>query len=163
MTTINPSIMANRTLATAPKTLPERVTVSAQPVAPSDPGRIVRPGTVEVLSDTEVHDGVVKAKTLQRGQRVRPWLHGEAKGSERVVDKVRSLKPEEAADLLNKAGTLKEPIEAKDLRAGDYVYITWASAHVDEIRKAAYRFFDADLKGTPLVVKQAALVAYEQV
>lgn len=158
--TPNPSIMQRF----APQALPQRpVTVSAQPVKPGDPGRIVRPGTVEVLSDTETHDGVVKAKTLVLGQRVRPWLHGEPKGGERIVGKIRSLKAEEAAELLNAAGTLKEPIEAKALKNGDYVQITWASAHVPEIRKAAYRFFDKDLVGTPLVVKQAALVAYEQV
>jgi len=64
--------------------------------------------------------GVVKAKHLRRGQIVRPFLHGEPKGSERVVDTV--------------------------LRLGPTVSITFSSPHPPVEVKAAYRYHDASIE-----------------
>lgn len=111
----------------------------AAPIALDEPGTIVRPGMVEALDENVPHDGVVKAKHLKRGQRVKPFVHGEARGSERIVGKVERL------------------------QGGSIVKITWASAHAPEERKAAYRFFDESLVGTPTIVRKPGFVAYKEV
>jgi hypothetical protein len=140
----NPSIMAR---------FVRPVTVAAAPVEPTDPGRIVRPGLVDTVSDTAVHDGVVKAKHLKPGMEVRPFLHGEPRGSVRTVATVKHIRGKDA--------------EEAGLEDGAFVEITYSSQHPhdtgDRRKKAAYRFHDASLAGTPLVVKTPALVAYEQV
>lgn len=124
--------------------IPARPQVAA-PVDLADPGVIVRPGLVpQVLADV-THDGVVKAKHLQRGQRVRPFVRdrktGEQapRGSERIVGSV------------------------KRVQGGAFVEITWASAHSTETRPAAYRFHDEALVGGPVVVHAPGFVAYQEV
>jgi hypothetical protein len=67
---------------------------------------------------------VIKAKHLKRGQIVRPFLHGEPKGSPRIVDTV--------------------------LRLGATVSITFSSPHPPVEVKAAYRYYDESLVGTPV-------------
>lgn len=135
MTTIpSPStLFANRK---AP-VMPARPQIAA-PIALEEPGTVVRPGMIEVLDENVLHDGVVKAKHLLRGQRVRPYVHGEARGSERIIAKVERI------------------------QGGSMVRITYASAHAPEERKAAYRFFDESLVGTPMVVRKPGFVAYQE-
>lgn len=137
MTTTIPTpsaVFANRK---AP-VIPAPPQISA-PIALEEPGNIVRPGMVEVLDESVPHDGVVKAKHLRRGQRVRPYVHGEARGSERIVGKVERI------------------------QGGSFVRITWASPHAPEERAASYRFFDEALVGTPSLVSKPAFVAYQEV
>lgn len=111
----------------------------AAPIALAEPGNIVRPGMVEVLDESVPHDGVVKAKHLKRGQRVRPFVHGEARGSERIVGRVERI------------------------QGGAMVKITWASPHAPEERAASYRFFNEALVGTPSLVRKPGFVAYQEV
>ena len=117
----------------------------AAPIALEDPGTIVRPGTVEVISEEITHDGVVKAKHLKRGQRVRPFVRdrktGEQapRGSERIVGSIERVE------------------------GGSFVQITWASPHAPERRPAAYRFHDESLVGGPVIVRKPGFVAYREV
>ncbi|NUS02010.1 MAG: hypothetical protein HOV97_05535 [Nonomuraea sp.] len=117
--------------------LPPRPQIVA-PISLDEPGTIVRPGMIEVLDDDLKHDGAVKAKHLKRGQRVRPLVHGEPRGSERVVGKVERI------------------------QGGAFVRITWASPHAPEERKAAYRFHDESLVGGPVIVRKPGFVAYQE-
>ena len=136
MTTIIPSpstVFANRKATVLPA--PPQI---AAPIALEEPGTIVRPGMVKVLDEDLLHDGVVKAKHLKRGQRVKPYVHGEARGSERVIGNVERI------------------------QGGSMVKITYASPHAPEERKAAYRFFDETLVGTPVVVRKPGFVAYSE-
>lgn len=136
MTVPTPStIFANRKAPVVPAP-PAR---TAAPIDVNEPGTIVRPGMVEVLDENVTHDGVVKAKHLQRGQRVRPYVRGQARGSERVVGSVERT------------------------QGGAFVKITWASPHSPEERAASYRFFDEALVGTPMVVRKPGFVAYQEV
>lgn len=134
----SPAIFANRKAPAPLPPVPSAPQIVA-PVALAEPGAIVRPGTVEVLDPNVLNDGAIKAKHLQRGQRVRPLVHGEPRGSERVVGKVERI------------------------QGGSHVRITWASQHATEERKAAYRFHAADLVGTPTIVRKPAFVAYQEV
>lgn len=124
--------------------MPARPQIAA-PIDLTDPGTIVRPGLVEVVADDVVHDGVVKAKHLKRGQRVRPFVRdretGEQspRGSERIVGSVERI------------------------QGGAFVKITWASAHSAETRPASYRFFDEALVGGPVVINVPGFVAYQEV
>lgn len=108
-------------------------------VEPADPGKLVRPGLVDEVLDV-IHDGVVKTKHLKRGQRVRPYLHGAARGSERVVDKVERLDD------------------------GAMVRVSFASAHPTQEFKAAYRWYDESLDGATIqhVVKKPGFVSYQE-
>jgi len=111
----------------------------AAPLDLSEPGVIVRPGMVETLDENVTHDGVVKAKHLKPGQRVRPFVNGKARGGERIVGSTERV------------------------QGGAYVKITWASPHSPSEHKAAYRWFDQSLVGTPVVVLKPGFVSYEEV
>lgn len=104
------------------------------------PAKIVRPGMRDAVVES-LHDGIVKAKHLREGQAVRAWLHGGPKGGERVV---------------------KSVTRSED---GATVTVEFSSPHPTTEYKAAYRWFDASLEGTPVrhVTKVPALVAYEEV
>lgn len=107
---------------------------------PEQDAKIVRPGLRTVTEYVE-HDGVVKAKHLKEGMRVRAYLHGKACGGERVVKSVQ---------------------RSED---GSMVRVEFSSPHPTTDYKAAYRFYVADLAGT-LVAKAhqvPALVPYEEV
>jgi hypothetical protein len=95
------------------------------------PGRVVRPGVVEVVS---AHDGVIKAKQLAPGMKVRSWLHGKACGSEKVVSKVTRVED------------------------GTMIEVEFSSGHPTSRFKPAYRFFVAALQGTEVVTRKRALV-----
>lgn len=109
-------------------------------VQPIDPGKIVRPGLVDQEYALE-HDGVVKTKHLKKGQVVRAFAHGAPRGGERVVESIERLGD------------------------GATVLVTFSSPHPPAEYKAAYRWFDATLKGTTIrrTKKVPALVAYEEV
>lgn len=101
-------------------------------VEPTGPSKIVRPGVVA----TE-HDGVVKAKHLKSGQKVRAYLQGAPRGGERVVGTVTRLGD------------------------GAMVRIEWASGQPTSEYKAAYRWHDASLEGQS--ISKPALVNYQEV
>lgn len=94
----------------------------------------VRPG---IVSELIVHDGVVKAKHLTPGMKVRAFLHGEPRGSERTV------------------GTVER------VNDGAFVKITWDSGQPDAEYKAAYRFFSQDLYGTTIMVRRRGFVPFD--
>lgn len=97
-------------------------------------GKTVRPG---IVSELVVHDGVVKAKHLTPGMKVRAFLHGAPRGSERIV------------------GTVER------VNDGALVKITWASGQPDAEYKAAYRFFSEDLCGTTIMVRRRGFVPFD--
>lgn len=144
MTTSIPTpkdLFANRKQASLP---PAPKPVVQAPIEPSDPGTVVRPGMVKSTKSVE-SDGVVKAKHLRKGQRVRPWVRDKngvraPRGSERVVESVTRT------------------------NGGAQVEITWATPHVPETRPAAYRFHDASLEGQTvnIVVAEPGFVAYHE-
>lgn len=105
-------------------------------IEPSDPGKRVTLGTRDEVVTLGTHDGVVKAKHLQRGQRVRPFVNGEPRGSERIVASV--TKVDDGAEW----------------------HVEFASAHPAQNYKAAYRWFDESLVGTDVqaIVKRPAFV-----
>ena len=109
-------------------------------VSPSEPAKIVRPGTAEDVV-TSVHDGVVKTKHLKPGQSVRAFVRGEPRGSVHVVSKIERLE------------------------GGALWRVEFSSGHPTLEYKAAYRWFDESLVGSVVqhVVKRPALVAYEEV
>lgn len=111
-----------------------------QPAALVQPTGLVRPGYRDEVT-TATHDGVVKAKNLQHGQVVRAWIKGEPRGGERVVDTIERIED------------------------GAMVRVTFSSQHPTTDYKAAYRFHDESLVGTPFtkVRKVPALVAYQEV
>lgn len=101
---------------------------------------VVRPGMrdVEVHS---IHDGVVKSKHLKKGMSVRPYVHGEPRGAERVIKSVS--------------------------RVGDgaKVLIECEAGFDPQERPAAYRWYCEALDGATVtrVVKTPALVPYMEV
>lgn len=125
-TTPNPAQVFGSRKIEAPQTAITAV------VEPSDHSKLVRPGLV-----TSQHDGVVKAKQLKPGQKVRAFLQGAPRGAERVVGKVTRLGD------------------------GAMVQIEWASGQPTSEYKAAYRWHDASLEGSP--ISKPALVAYQEV
>lgn len=147
----SPTLMPQFKVPAAPA-CPTAVDLTKTPAIPPKPtavvadleadttAKIVRPGTREVTIEGQ-HDGVVKAKHLVEGQEVRAWLHGGPKGSVRTVDTVT---------------------RSED---GATVTVTFSSPHPTTEYKAAYRFFDEALVGTPVFTKTRvpALVAYEEV
>lgn len=133
-------------MSASPLAMPKsKSTLTAKPVlyaelAPESEAKTVRPGTRPVVVES-LHDGVVKAKHLKPGQRVRAWLHDAPRGGERVVATVERI------------------------NAGARVHVTFSSAHDPVTYKAAYRFYDESLVGTPVQRTNMvpALVAYEEV
>lgn len=152
--TPNPSIMARFT-----KPVVQSVVVANEPVTPTDPGRIVRPGLVPTVTE-DLHDGVVKAKHLKPGQDVRPWhsQHG-ARGSERTVLKVRKITDTDELAALAASGVIRE----SDPQPGGYVEVSYSTLHPSQVLKSAYRFHDSALAGTPLVKNLPGFVAYQEV
>jgi hypothetical protein len=116
------------------------VTAVVTDVEPEVSAKLVRPGFKSVVRHG-THDGIVKAKSVEKGMRIRSWLHDKPCGSEKVVESV-----ERVGD-------------------GSKVLITFSSAHPATEYKAAYRFYVAALVGTPTqkVESIPALVAYEEV
>lgn len=114
----------------APDAMPSREQVAAS-IDTDRKAKVVRPGPKTVLVDG-VDDGVRKAKTLVKGQRVRPFLHGEARGGVRVVEANESLED----------GAIRR--------------ISFSSGHPTQDYKAAYRFLDVDAEGKPTKVRVAA-------
>lgn len=124
--------------------------IPAAPAAPAMPvvaqhdpnalaGLPVTLGEVDEVVTT-IHDGVVKAKNLRPAARVRPYVRGVARGSERIVKSV------------TKIGN------------GAEVEVEFHSAHPTQTFKAAYRFFDESLVGVEVghIVKKRAFVAAHQ-
>lgn len=139
MTAPTPALLA--ALAKKPAAVPARPVLPrlAVDLEPAEPAKIVRPGTRKQIVEF-VSDGVFKTKHLMVGQRVRPYVHGQPRGGERIVAKV---------ERQNNGATYK---------------VTWASGHGVTEHAAAYRWFDASMVGETLqrVVPVAALVAYEE-
>lgn len=134
MTVPNPSVMARLKAKPVVKAIVVDVT-------PSQPAKgLVRPG-FETVVHIDAHDGVIKAKHVKKGMKVRAYVHGKPSGGERVVDTVE---------------------RSKD---GSMVTISFSSPHPTTEYKAAYRFFVQTLVGTPVerVTQVPALVAYEEV
>lgn len=112
----------------------------AADVAPDAKAKLVRPGTTEV-DVPYIHDGVVKTKHLEKGMAVRPFVHGQPRGSERVVE------------------------SATKVDNGAFYAVEFQSAHPGQEYKAAYRWYCEALDGMPTsrTVRKAALVPYEEV
>lgn len=142
MTTNTPSplMFANRKAPAVPTAPVFRAAVVAdvQPTTPVASGRAM-PGHIDKVETSE-HDGVLKAKQLRKGQRVRAFVHGKPQGGVRIVATVSKVDDNGMVD------------------------VTWASGHPDSSHKAAYRFFDESLVGTPVqrIVKVPALVPYQE-
>jgi len=134
--TPTPAIFANKKQRPVPAP-PKRVSIAQ--VEATDPGVIVRPGLRDEVVST-IHSGVVKTKHLERGQRVRPFVHDAPRGGERIVDKVTRLD------------------------GGAVVEVEWASAHPTSQHKAAYRWYDESLDGATVehVVKVPGFVSYQE-
>lgn len=109
----------------------------AAQVEPDSKAKVVRPGLVESTVQS-IHDGVVKSKHLKAGMAVRPYVHGEARGSERIVKAVTKIGD------------------------GAMWHVEFESAHVDQEYKAAYRWYCEALDGATItrVVKTPGLVPY---
>lgn len=145
MTTPNPASVFGSRKVTAPPAPPKTQALVAK-VEPSDPGKLVRPGFADVV-ESYIHDGVFKTKQLQPGQRVRAYVRDHTtgkslpRGAERIVERA------------NKIGD------------GEFWEVQWASGHPTSQHKAAYRWHDESMDGATShrVVKQAALVPYEEV
>jgi hypothetical protein len=133
----SPSVMQRFAPKTKVRNLPV-VIAQTEPEAPAS--GLVRPGLREQVVEV-LHDGVIKAKTLKSGQKVRAFLHGAPRGGERTVSKVT---------------------RSQD---GATVIVEFSSPHPTTEYKAAYRFYDATLVDTVVrhIEKVPALVAYEEV
>lgn len=132
------TLFGNRKAATVPPA-PVRTPQQIAVINPTDPGKRVTLGLVDEVVTT-LHDGVVKTKHLERGQRVRAFVKGEPRGGERIVDTVTKIED------------------------GEYWHVTFASPHPAMDYKAAYRWYDASLKGTEvphLVKRQGFVPAFE--
>lgn len=116
---------------------------SKRQVAAIDPNakaKVVRPGLIEV-EVPYIHDGVIKTKHLVPGITVRPFLHGEPRGGERVIKSVTKVDD------------------------GAVWHIEFASAHVAQDYKAAYRWYCEAIDGATMTrkVRQPSLVPYVEV
>ncbi len=87
-----------------------------------EPGKTYRPGHV-TITESRIHDGVIKAKNAQPGMTVRAYLHGEPKGGERVI---------------------KSVTRSED---GSEVLVEFSTPHPPTTYKAAYRFYVTELDG----------------
>lgn len=132
-----PLLMARKrpdTVPTVPDRMPSRQEVGVL-LDTDAPSRVVAPGGRRTVLVTTVDDGVRKAKQVQPGQRVQPFIHGVARGGVRVVESV-------------------ERIEDNTL-----VRITFSSGHPAQDYKPAYRFIDLDAVGKEITVRQSTFVA----
>lgn len=117
----------------------EEVNSVAAVVTELTPGKIVRPiGKRHVLVE-RLDDGVRKAKQLQPGMRVRPYIKGEARGGERVVETV-------------------ERVEDDTL-----VRISFSTGHPTQDYKPAYRFVHLDAIGQVIQVREQAPPGFVEV
>lgn len=112
-------------------------------VAQVDPGqkaKIVRPGLVDTRTYS-IHDGVFKTKHLKAGMIVRPYLHGQPRGGERIVKSVTKIED------------------------GAMWHVEFESAHAAQDYKAAYRWYCEAMDGATVehTVKTPGLVPYEEV
>jgi len=128
MSVPNPTLLAK---------LAEKRQVAA--LDPATRAKVVRPGLVDAEAYV-IHDGVVKTKHLEPGMHVRPFLHGQPRGGERVVKSVTKVED------------------------GAMWHVEFESAHVDQPYKAAYRWYCEALDGATVsrTVKQPAFVPYHQ-
>jgi len=138
MSVPTPAIFANRKRAVTPAA-PQRPARISATIDLAEPGTIVRPGLVPEIVEN-IHDGVVKTKHLERGQRVRPYVHGQPRGGERIVANVERL------------------------QGGAVVRVTWASLHAPSEHPAAYRWFDESLVGVIVeqIVRKPGFVNYQE-
>lgn len=106
-------------------------------IDPDAKAKVVRPGVVEV-EVPYIHDGVVKTKQLVPGITIRPYLHGQPRGGERVIKSVTKIDD------------------------GAMWHVEFASAHVAQDYKAAYRWYCEAIDGATMTrkVRQPALVPY---
>lgn len=111
----------------------------AATLEPSEKAKIVRPGLVEAEVHV-IHDGVLKTKHLMTGMTVRPYLHGEPRGGERIVKSVTRIED------------------------GAMWHVEFESAHVAQDYKAAYRWYCEAMDGAVVSrkVKKPAFVKYEE-
>jgi hypothetical protein len=111
----------------------------AAEIDPNAKAKVVRPGLV-VVEVPYIHDGVIKTKHLVPGITVRPFLHGEPRGGERVIKSVTKIDD------------------------GATWHVEFASAHVDQDYKAAYRWYCEAIDGATMTrkVRQPALVPYQE-
>lgn len=102
--------------------------------------KVVRPGLIEV-TETYIHDGVVKSKNLRKGMVVQPYVHGKPRGSQRTV----------------------ETVERKG--NGAEYHVTFSSAHPEGDFKAAYRWYCPALDGATAhrTVRKPGFVDYQEV
>lgn len=140
----SPLVMANFRRPVAPPAPPAPAqpvvqNIAITPVTDLTPGKIVRPTGRRTVLVTKVDDGVRKAKQIQPGMRVRPYLNGEAKGGERVVSSVERIND----------NTL--------------VRITFSSGHPTQDYKPAYRFIDLDAVGREIQVRESAESVFVEV
>jgi len=106
---------------------------------PDAKAKVVRPGLV--ANEVHViHDGVVKTKHLKPGMAVRPYLHGQPRGGERVVKTLTRIDD------------------------GATWHVEFESEHVAQDYKAAYRWYCEALDGATVsrTVKQPAFVPYQE-
>jgi hypothetical protein len=101
--------------------------------------KIVRPGRASREINV-ISDGVFKTKHLEPGMKVRPFVKGEPRGSERTIK------------------------SAKRLGNGAEWHIEFESAHPAANYKAAYRWYCQMMDGATITrtVSEPALVAYEE-
>lgn len=138
------AVFGNRTAPTVPTFTPPARPQVAAPVDLSEVTK-VQPGLVEEVIEG-LHDGVVKAKHLEPGMEVQPWVKDRRteqwapRGSRRIVKSTRRV------------------------QNGAFVEITWATPHSPERRPASYTFHCAELVDTVKydVVRKPGFVAYQE-
>lgn len=106
--------------------------IAIKPITDLTPGKIVRPTGKRTVLVVKVDDGVRKAKQVQPGMRVRPYLNGEARGGERVVQSVERIQD------------------------NTMVRIAFSSGHPTQEYKPAYRWVDLDAIGRETQVRESA-------
>jgi hypothetical protein len=112
----------------------------AAAIQPDAKAKVVRPGTV-AEQVTYIHDGVVKSKNLEPGMNVRPYVHGQPRGAERIVKSVERV------------------------GNGAMVKIEFVAGFDPQERAAAYRWYCEALDGATATrtVRKPALVPYLEV
>lgn len=118
----------------------QRKQALAATVEPDGKAKLVRPGFVPEQVQS-IHDGVVKSKHLEPGMNVRPWVHGAARGAERVIKSIERV------------------------GNGSMVLITFVAGFDPQERAAAYRWYCEALDGATVTktVRKPALVPYQEV
>lgn len=106
---------------------------------PDEKAKVVRPGLISNEVHV-IHDGVFKTKHLTPGMAVRPYLHGQPRGGERVIKAVTRISD------------------------GAMWHVEFESLHVDQDYKAAYRWYCEAMDGATVTrtVKQPGFVPYQE-